>query len=104
LKILPISIVQHFQSLNWILQATPKDTWSKALSKFPGTPENAARSPQTLTNEIAKQNPEPVTRSRSWQEMLLDLVQTFIKLAKKEKIAKRQRFVPFLSRYFFHVL
>jgi hypothetical protein len=70
LKILPISIVQHFQSLNWILQATPKDTWSKALSKFPGTPENAARSPQTLTNEIAK----------------------------------RQRFVPFLSRYFFHVL
>ena len=72
-------------------KATPKDTWSKSLKKNSGKSETTEKEISGNASQNQNQNSEPVTPSRSWNEMLLDLIRSFIKFANQEKRAKRPR-------------
>jgi hypothetical protein len=69
------------------LKATPKDTWSKTIKKTGGKIKAAIQKPI----QAATPAPEAISPAKSWNEMLLELLQSFIKFANKEKKAKRTR-------------
>ena len=68
-----------------LFQGTPKDTWSNDFEIATNHIDVRSKPKIAVEQPVFK---EPVSPSKSWNEMLLDLIQSFLKFAHQQKKAK----------------